>query len=313
MKLEAQLADAKTVAISGHVRPDGDCAGSCLATYNYIKEYFPHIAVDLYLEEIPAVFSFLQRSEEILHESPEHEPYDLFIIQDCSDSSRLGDFEKYFMQAKRTFCIDHHVSNQEFADANYIFPKASSTAELVYELLDEDKITKQIAECIYVGMIHDSGVFQYSSTSAKTMNIAGKLMEMGINFSEIVDTTFYTKSFEQNRILGQALLNAKLLSDGKIITSAITKTEMEQFHVSPKQLDGIVNQLRITKGVEVAIFLYELEDGYKISMRSNGKADVARISMAFGGGGHVRAAGVSMKGTEEEILSKIVPMIEEQC
>ena len=114
----------------------------------------------------------------------------------------------------RTFCVDHHISNQNFADANYIFPEASSTCELVYELIDEEKITKEIAECIYVGIVHDTGVFQYSCTSAKTMNIAGRLMEMGIDFSRIVDKTYYEKTYEQNRILGQALVDSQLFLDG---------------------------------------------------------------------------------------------------
>lgn len=310
--LDSQLLDVTTAAIAGHVRPDGDCVGSCLATYNYIKDNYPQIQVDLYLEPIPNIFKFLNRSEEILHDCPEKEPYDLFIAQDCGDAGRLGEAAKYFEQAKKTVCIDHHISNQSFADENYIFPHASSTSELIFELLDEKKITKEIAECIYVGIIHDTGVFQYSSTSAKTMNIAGKLMEMGINFTEIVDKTFYTKTFNQNRILGQALVDARLELGGAAVTSVVTKEQMEEYEVLPKHLDGIVSQLRVTKDVEAAVFLYETEDGYKVSMRSNGKIDVAKIAMEFGGGGHVRAAGVSMEGSSEEILQKILAEMKKQ-
>lgn len=310
--LDSQLLDVTTAAIAGHVRPDGDCVGSCLATYNYIKDNYPQIQVDLYLEPIPNIFKFLNRSEEILHDCPEKEPYDLFIAQDCGDAGRLGEAAKYFEQAKKTVCIDHHISNQSFADENYIFPHASSASELIFELLDEKKITKEIAECIYVGIIHDTGVFQYSSTSAKTMNIAGKLMEMGINFTEIVDKTFYTKTFNQNRILGQALVDARLELGGAAVTSVVTKEQMEEYEVLPKHLDGIVSQLRVTKDVEAAVFLYETEDGYKVSMRSNGKIDVAKIAMEFGGGGHVRAAGVSMEGSSEEILQKILAEMKKQ-
>lgn len=310
--LDSQLLNVATAAIAGHVRPDGDCVGSCLATYNYIKENYPQIQVDLYLEPIPNIFKFLNRSEEILHDCPEKEPYDLFIAQDCGDTKRLGAAAQYFEQAKRTVCIDHHISNQSFADENYIFPHASSTSELVFELMDEQKLTKEIAECIYVGIIHDTGVFQYSSTSAKTMNIAGKLMEMGINFTEIVDKTFYTKTFNQNRVLGQALVDARLELGGAVITSVVTKKQMEEYEVLPKHLDGIVSQLRVTKDVEAAVFLYETEEGYKVSMRSNGRMDVAKIAMEFGGGGHVRAAGVSMEGSAEDILRKILVRMQEQ-
>lgn len=310
--LDSQLKNVRSVGISGHVRPDGDCVGSCLAVYNYIKDYYPQIEADLYLEPIPNIFKFLSRSAQIRSVCEEREPYDLFIAQDCGDAGRLGKAAIYFEQAKKTICIDHHVSNRNFADENYIFPQASSTSELVFDLLDEEKITKEIAECIYVGIIHDTGVFQYSATSAKTMNIAGRLMEKGINFPEIVDKTFYTKTFNQNRILGQALIDARSELDGAVITSVITREQMKAYDVLPKHLDGIVNQLRVTKDAEAAVFLYETEDGYKVSMRSNGKIDVAKISMEFGGGGHVRAAGVSMEGSAEKILEKILVRMKEQ-
>ena len=185
-------------------------------------------------------------------------------------------------------------------------------SNFLIEMIEEEKITKEIAECIYVGMIHDTGVFQYSCTSAKTMNIAGKLMEKGIDFTRIVDETFYTKTFNQNRIMGQALVDAKLSLEGQVISSVVTKKQMEEFQVLPKHLDGIVSQLRVTKDVEVAVFLYETEDGYKVSMRSNGDVDVAKIAVQFGGGGHMKAAGVSMEGTPEEILAALMKEIEKQ-
>ena len=108
--LDSQLQGVQTAAIAGHVRPDGDCVGSCLATYNYIKDNYPQIQVDLYLEPIPNIFKFLKRSEEIIHECAEHEPYDLFIAQDCGDTGRLGEAAQYFNVAKKTICIDHHLS-----------------------------------------------------------------------------------------------------------------------------------------------------------------------------------------------------------
>lgn len=311
--LASQLEQVKTVAIAGHVRPDGDCAGSCLATYNYIKTWYPDIQVDLYLEPIPNIFKFLKNAEQIHNSCESDQKYDLCIVQDCGDAGRLGNAVKYFETAKKTVCIDHHVSNDSFADENYIFPEASSTSELIFELLEEERITREIAECIYVGMVHDTGVFQYSCTSAKTMNIAGKLMEKGINFTKIVDDTFYTKTFEQNKILGQALLNSELYLDGACIATAISKAEMEQYHVLPKHLDGIVSQLRVTKDVEAAIFLYENEDGtWKVSMRSNEKVDVAAIAVKHQGGGHVRAAGATMAGTPEEIIQVLCKEIKEQ-
>jgi phosphoesterase RecJ-like protein len=313
MKLETQLENVKTVAIAGHMKPDGDCTGSTLAVYNYIKTYHPDMDVTLYLDPIPNIFKFLSRSDEIEHDFSIDETHDLFICLDCGDEGRLGGAAKYFHSAKKTFCVDHHISNSSFADVNYIFPHASSTCELVYELLGEDKITKDIAECIYVGIVHDTGVFQYSSTSAKTMNIAGQLMETGINFTRIVDDTFYKKTYQQNRILGQALVDSKLYLDGKCIATVVTLQEMKAFEVEPKHLEGIVQQLRVTNDVEAALFLYENESGdFKVSMRSNEKVDVATILMTFGGGGHIRAAGATMSGTAAEIINQILAEVAKQ-
>ena len=310
---DVYLADADTVAIAGHVRPDGDCVGSCLATYNYIRTYFPHVKADLYLEPIPNIFKFLKNSEEIKNECPDDRSYDLFIAQDCGDASRLGMAAKYFESAEHTICVDHHVSNQNFAEHNYIFPGASSTCELIFELLPEERIDREIAECIYTGMVHDTGVFQYSCTSRKTMEIAGRLMERGINFSKIVEETFFTKTYNQNRIMGLALQKSKLHFDGKCISSVITKKEMEEYDVLPKHLDGIVSQMRSTKDVEVAIFLYELEDGeFKVSTRSREYVDLSVIAVKFGGGGHVRAAGFSMSGDPDGIIEQILSEVSGQ-
>lgn len=311
--LDQVLEGVSTVAISGHVRPDGDCVGSTLAVYNYIKDNYEAIDVRLYLEPIPNIFKFLRYSSEIINECTDENIFDLFIALDCSDKNRLGNAAKYFENAKKTVCIDHHVSNVSFAENNYIFPDASSTCELVYELIGRDKLTKEIAECLYTGMVHDTGVFQYSCTSAKTMNIGGILMESGIDYSKIVDETFYTKTFNQNKILGKALLKSELYLDGKVILSCITQKEMEEFDVLPKHLDGIVNQLRITKDVRIAVFLYENEDGsYKGSLRVNDNTNVAEIAATFGGGGHVKAAGFSIDGPLEEAVEKVIKAIQEK-
>lgn len=301
MELENELQGVKTMAIAGHIRPDGDCVGSCLALYNYVRTYYPQTEVFVYLEPIPNIFKFLQGAEVICQpKKQEKREFDLFVVLDCGDADRLGDAVGYFSQAKRTLCIDHHVSNQTFCDVNLIVPHASSTCELVYGVLGKDKITKSIAECIYTGMVHDTGVFQYSCTSPKTMEIAGRLMEKGIDYPTIIDKTFYEKTYEQNRIMGQALLKSRLYQDGKCIGSVITQEEMNQFQVQPKHLDGIVSQLRVTKGVEVAIFLYALEEGvYKVSTRAKGDTvDLSKIAMKYHGGGHKKAAGFTMDGID---------------
>lgn len=309
-KIDVLLAGMSLVAIAGHTRPDGDCTGSTLALYNYIKNNYPSIRVTLYLEPIPNIFKFLQRSDEIVSDFSEDVTYDLFFSLDCGDGGRLGGAVRYFDAAKKTVCIDHHISNQSFADVNDVQPEASSTSELVFGLLDEEKITKEIAECLYVGMVHDTGLFQYSCTSSKTMNIAGKLMDKGIDYPRIVDQTFFEKTFEQNQILGTALLKAKRHFDDRCITCILTAQDMADCHALPKHLEGIVSHLRSTKGVDTAVLLYENSDGtYKVSMRSNGAVDVAAICVKYGGGGHVRAAGATMSGDPEQILRQLLEEI----
>ena len=310
--LQKALNNAHTVAISGHVRPDGDCVGSTMGLYQYIKTWYPHILGDVYLEEIPDSFHFIDAAKEIRHSIKDME-YDLFICLDCGDLSRLGFSGKLFQSAKHTLCVDHHISNSSFAEENYIKPEASSTSELIYELIDPEKVTKEVAQCLYLGIVHDTGVFQHSCTSPKTMNVAAKLMQTGINCSDIIQKTYYEKTYVQNQILGRALLDSVLFMDGKCIVSVIDRTMMDLYHANGKDLEGIVNQLRITKGVKIAIFMYETDMGvYKVSLRSDDDIDSSKISTHFGGGGHKKAAGFSVQGEVKEIIELIADEIKKQ-
>lgn len=310
IELKEILKGKRKVALGGHVRPDGDCVGSCMGLYLYLKEEYPQIDTDVYLEPVPESYRMIAGTDEVKSEIAAQEPYDLFICLDCGDEQRLGFSAPLFDAAKETLCIDHHVSNDAFADSNYIVPDASSTSELVYRLLDEEKITKQVAEALYMGIVHDTGVFQYSCTSPETMEIAASLMRKGINGSEIIDKTYYEKTYIQNQILGRALLESMLIMDKQCIVSVIRQRSMEFFQAEPSDLEGIVSQLRQTKGVEVAIFLHEMQPQlFKVSLRSKGKVDVSEIAKYFGGGGHVRAAGVTMKGSSHDVINNITGRI----
>ena len=307
------LAGANTIAIGGHVRPDGDCVGSCMGMYLYLKEMFPEKQVDIYLQNIPEALKILDRMDEICEEIPTEKEYDLFICQDCGDKERLGFSAPLFDSAKHTFCIDHHISNKEFAEFNYVVPEASSTSELVYNLLDEEKISCEVAKALYLGIVHDTGVFQYSCATPSTFRAAAKLLEKEIDAPKMIQETYYEKTFAQNQILGYALMNAKLHLEGKCISSVLSKSDMEQYGVNAKDLDGIVSHLRNTSGVEVAVFMYELDtEGYKVSLRASGDVDVSSISQMFGGGGHRKAAGFSMSDEPVTILDKVLEQIELQ-
>lgn len=311
--LNKWLQEARRVAIGGHVRPDGDCVGSCMGLYLYMKDNYPDIQTDVYLEPVPEKFKIISGTEEIRSEIQEGEAYDLFICLDCGDEERLGFSMPLFQSALHTFCIDHHVSNQSFAEYNQIVPDASSTSELIYGFMDKKRVTKEIAECLYMGIAHDTGIFQYSNVSPSTFRMAAELLETGIDAAELIDFTYYEKTYAQNQVLGRALLESIVFMDGKCIAAFMKKSQMDFYGVTTKDLDGIVSQLRITQGVEVAIFAYETEkDLYKVSLRSKKAIDVSVIAGYFGGGGHVRAAGCIMPGTIYDVLNNLSRQIELQ-
>ena len=310
-KIASYLKDVKTVGIAGHVNPDGDCVGSTLSMYLYLKENYPEIQADLYLESVRPDFMFLQAADEHKETYLPGTVYDLFITIDVSTLDRIGVAGEAFSVAKKTLCIDHHVSNLGFADDNHILPDASSASEVVFDMMEEDKITKGIAEALYLGIVHDSGVFQYSSTSSHTMQVAGKLMDKGINFTKIVEETFYQKTYAQQQILGRTLMESIRLLDGKCIAGVVSKEIMDLYVVTKQDLDGIVSQLRLTKDVEVAIFLYEIGiQEYKVSLRSKSYVDVNMVAKEFGGGGHVRAAGCTMNGGPHDVINSLTFYIE---
>ena len=296
----------KTVALGGHIRPDGDCVGSCMGLYLYLKEQYPQISVDVYLEYIPAAYRFIRDTDVVRNEVGEVLAYDLFISLDCGDRERLGFSAPLFSGAGQTCCIDHHVSNRSFADINEVVPDASSTSELVYRMLEKEKITRPCAEALYMGIAHDTGVFRYSCTSPETMEAAAELLRKGINANEIIEKTFYEKTYIQNQILGMALLESILILDKRCIAAWVTKKNMAFFKAGSEDMEGIVSQLKQTKDIEVAIFLYETDThSFKVRLRSKETVDVSRVASYFGGGGHVRAAGFTMAGTVHDVINNV--------
>ena len=180
--------------------------------------------------------------------------------------------------------------------------------------MDERYFTKEVATCIYTGIIHDTGVFKYTSTSSHTMEIAGKCMDKGIAFSSIIDDGFFMKTVNQQRVTGKVLLDGRLYMEDRIFASSLSMKDMESFSVDQKDVDGIVSVLRETKEVDGVIFLYEVgKNTYKVSLRSNNTAlDVSAVAAHFSGGGHKMAAGCSLKGDVASILEKIIAELRKQ-
>lgn len=313
MDLLKEVGNARSIGIAGHMRPDGDCAGSCLALYRYLSQIKKDAKIDLYLEPIADKLQITEDSLRVKQENEEGRIYDVFISLDSGSIDRLGFAEEYFKNSIKTINIDHHISNTNFGQVNYVAHDASSTCEVLYELMDKDYIDLSIAKALYMGIIHDTGVFKHSNTTKRTMEIAGALIERGVPFSDMIDNTFYRKDYHQNQVLGRCLLESILLLKGKCIVSCVSRKMMEFYEVQSADLDGIVDQLRITKGVEVAILIYEADiHEYKVSLRSNGIVDVRKIAVYFGGGGHIMAAGCTMKGTLHDVFNNLTPHIEYQ-
>lgn len=311
-----EVKDATSIGISGHIKPDGDCIGSCLGMFHYLRKTFPDKKVIVYLEEPNWVFKDIPGYKSIKQCINTNEIYDVFISIDTTPG-RMGAATEAFNKAKKKINIDHHITNPDGeGDVNYTVPGASSASELVYDLIPKDALDANIAEALYMGIVHDTGVFRYSNVRPSTLLAAAKLLEYGFNASEMIDYTFYEKTLEQNRAQGHIVIDSRLYNDNKLIVGSADNEFMAKNNVKRGEFEGVVNQLLLTKGVKVAVFMYDKAPGVvKVSIRS--KSDdynVALVSAQFSGGGHVRAAGCDYNGTikqaEEAIVAAITEMME---
>ncbi len=312
--LDEALENKKSAVILGHVNPDGDCIGSCLGLRNYLLRNRPEIDTDVYLGVMGDKFSCIKGYEDVKGEYDPEKKYDICITLDASDLSRLGKFEPYIKNSGDSLCIDHHITNPGIAKTNVIAGDASSCCEVLYGLLDPDLIDRPTAECLYMGIAHDTGLFRYSSVTRQTMEIAGELIEKGIDFPALIDRTWSAKTYGQTRLHGQAMADSKLAFDGKLIFSVITNEEIKSFGCTIKAVDGVIDELRQVTGTECALLLYETSkpSEYKVSMRSNSDLDVAKICVELGGGGHAKAAGATVSGDPEDAIGRICGLIKAQ-
>ena len=317
MDIQEFLSDAKTLAIFGHVRPDGDCAGSTLALYNYVTDNFPNIKVQVYLERFPESYKILNGADKALplfEASSDIQPYDAAILMDTPSFERVGASGAEAIKAARKTCnIDHHISNPlNLCDLNIVKPDASSACEVLFDQLDPSKISVRTASCLYLGIVHDTGAFKFSNTGKHTMEVVGALIEKGIDFARIVNETYYSRTYKQTLVTGHVLSHCKLALDGRVVHAYVTPETMKEFDVAPVDLSNVIDTLREVSGTEVAVFLYPVNGKYKISLRSNYVVDVNAIAKEFGGGGHMRAAGGDTDLSPEEAIRKILELVEKQ-
>ncbi len=317
MTIDEFIGNAKRVAIFGHVRPDGDCVGSTLALYNYILDNFPTAEVQAYLEKFPESYKILNGADKALplfEGVDSKQPYDMAFLLDTPSFERVGAGGVACLQSAKKNCnIDHHISNpKNLCNWNVVDADASSACEVLYTVLDPQKISVRTASCLYLGIIHDTGAFKFSSTGKRTMEIVGDLIDKGVEFSKIVNETYYTRTYKETLVTGYVLQHCKLGVGGKAVSSYITPQVMKEFDVTPVELSNVIDVIREVGGTEVAVFLYPVNGKYKISLRSNYVVDVNTIAKEFGGGGHTRAAGGDTDLAPEEAIEKILELVEKQ-
>ena len=315
MKILELVENCKTIGISGHVNPDGDCAGSCMGMALFLRKYLPGARVDVFLEELPPELERnIPCTDTIDHTfTTDVESYDAFILLDV-DNHRAGPAGSMFDKAAKRINIDHHISNKGCGEYNYIDSKASSACELVYNSFDGMPIDKEIAQALYVGIVTDTGTFRFSNTGKHTLKIAGELITHGFDFSKIVREVYFERSPKQMRVFGEAFRLAQIKEDGKLVISVMSHDEIIKIGATNQDMDGAAEQLVLTEGADCAVFAHEDEPGlWRLSMRSLQIVDVARVAGKFGGGGHIRAAGCTIHTRNfQPILARIVKLVHEQ-
>lgn len=303
----ALLKENQSFVLTAHISPDGDSLGSMLALYEFLVRQGKQVAVVLD-DTIPDVFRMLPCWDVIrtVDEAGNLTP-DLLIILDASSIDRIGRVAE-IVQAT-TLNIDHHVSNQGFTDYRLLDSEAAATGELIYRLLDEARapITREMATNLYTAIATDCGFFRYANTRPSTMRIGADLLAYGVEPNTIAEALEQV-SLDTMRLTARVLQTMAFFAEGKIALITVTRDMLEH----DESTDELINYPRKVEGVEVAVMLKQKDEHLvKISMRSK-QADVSRIAVHFGGGGHIRAAGCSIEGTIDEAWQQLLPVIEQE-
>ena len=309
-KIKDLIIKAETILVLAHKSPDGDAIGSGLAVYNALLNMYKK--VDIIIEDVPRIFNFLPNVDKIKSTS-NIEEYDLVIVVDCSTQERIGQDNYYFENAKFTLNIDHHISNTNYANYNYVSKSSPACCEYLVEIFDNlgIDITREIAECLMVGVLTDTGGFQYFGVNEKTFNLASKLSKL-IDIPKIYKKVLSTKTKPQFELSKIATSRIELLNNDKIAFTYLTKEDFEKTNATSGDHEGIVEIGRDVEGVEVSIFLREIENGYRGSLRSNGLVDVNEIAMLFNGGGHKFSAGFDSNFELDVLKEKLIESISDR-
>ena len=292
-------------AITSHMRPDGDGIGSGIALYWMLLSLGKEVEVVLH-DRIPPAYSVLPGSDDVLIQADLKKDYDAVFLMECSDVERPG-----LPSLKDQFVvnIDHHSTTEAFGDVNWIDPTAGAVGEMIYNLSKAlgVEVTKEIAECIYTAILTDTGSFHFSNTTERTLKIASELVRFGVEPARISQALFYSYPFSRIKLLGLVLSTIQRDESGKIAWVRVDQETMYEADASEEDSDGIVNHaLSIDEVLAVAFFKELSPHVYRISLRSKGKTNVAKVAELFGGGGHRNAAGCRIAGDFEEVRQRVI-------
>jgi len=313
-----QIKNSRNILLTSHSDPDGDAVSSVLALGLALDRL--EKKVTLYNSSpIPAVYRFLPSVERIVSHIKKAETYDVALILDCGNLSRVGQTSSKISQIPVVINIDHHISNTGFGDIQLIDANACSTAELVYRLIKALNVPmdKDIATSIYTGILTDTGSFRFSNTNQAAFAISHEMTELGVEPYRVAQHVFGTYSLERIKLLNLALDSLEISSNGKLSIMTITNAMFDFTETHPEDVDGMINYARRIQDVKVAALIQEQRNGksksdsrrhFHVSLRSDGSVDVAAIAGAFGGGGHASAAGFQAETSLMKLKSDIITL-----
>ena len=297
--------------ISTHQNPEGDAIGSVLALSLTLKGMGKEVQV-LNQDPTPEMLGFLPGAQEIIHQAPAGTWLDIAFALDCGEKARLGEEFSKVKGIGKLINIDHHVSNSHFGDINFVDPQASSTAEIIYDLLLAIRVpmSPAVAENIYTGILTDTGSFHYSNTSPKTFAVARACLLAGVDPWKVAGQVYENQPLPRLRLLPRVLETLELLEGGRISSVIVTRQMLEETGGTVSLIEDFINFPRSVKGVEVALLFREVTlNKYRVSLRSRGAVDVARIAGRFQGGGHPNASGCTVEGSLSEVKTKVLEAV----
>jgi bifunctional oligoribonuclease and PAP phosphatase NrnA len=310
-RIREQIGRHRVFLITAHERPDGDAIGSELALCQMLKSLGKE-AVVYNQDRTPENYLFLPGSDRIVHELPPLQSFDAAFILDCSELERVGRESSRIGTIPDLVNIDHHVSNGGFCDVRLIDPQASSTGELIFRLVREMDlaVTGEMATCLYTAILTDTGGFRYGNTRRGALLTAADLVGAGADPQWISENVYEMDSPAKIRLLAAVLPTLTLEEGGRVGSLVVLQKALADAGAFPDHTEGFVDLPRSIRGVEISILYAELPDGrFKLSMRSKGIVNVERVARAFGGGGHINAAGCRMDGELPEIRRRVIEAI----